>query len=70
MLLTRTQRDILRALDMTDAGLTVLCRQAAGRVCTGGTAGTRLIKQGHLDGFGMITDQGRALVVRAREMGW
>jgi hypothetical protein len=67
---TRIQKSIVKALGVSAAGLTVLCKQVAGRDAWGGIAGSKLVCQGHLDGFGNITNTGRAVVARARQMGW
>jgi hypothetical protein len=69
-MITRVQKGIVKALGVSAAGIAVLCKQVAGRECWGGAAGHKLVEQGHLDGFGKITDTGRAVVARAREMGW
>ncbi len=61
---------IALSLGVTPAGLRVLARQAKGRKAWGGNAGLKLIAQGYLDGFGDINAAGRAIVERARQMGW
>jgi len=66
---TRTDKIALN-LGVTPAGLKVLAKQAAARDAWNGNAGQRLVNQGYLDGFGKINDAGRALVERARQMGW
>lgn len=69
-MMTRLEKTITKTLGVSEAGLTVLCKQMAGRDAWGGIAGRKLVDQGHLDGFGKITDAGRAIVARARQMGW
>lgn len=83
---TREQRAIAKSLGVTPFALSVLTRHAAGRTdANGGMAGGMLRSAGFLELFerpvasgtstytfqrSRITDSGRALVARARAMGW
>lgn len=79
------RRDICVALNVSAAGLEILCRKAAGK---GGRTANGLQGMGYgapmaakpleagkylerdAKGVFRITDAGRAIVARAREMGW
>lgn len=81
---TREQRAIAKNLGVTPFALSVLTRHAAGRTDNnGGMAGRNLRASGLMESFvvfgegepfalhrSRITDAGRALVARARAMGW
>lgn len=69
---------IAQQLGVTEAGLRVLAKLAAGHAAWGGNAGHKLVEQGYvsLDETGTyhhaarITDAGREVVRKARAMGW
>jgi hypothetical protein len=57
-------------LGVTPAGLQYLAKRLAGRNGMRGSEAAKLRDQGHLDRRDNLTDTGRAIVERARQMGW
>jgi hypothetical protein len=78
MYITQLDKHVAKKLGVTPLGLAVLARMVAGGGVgrTAGMAGQKLIKQGYVqerEEYGVqrqITDAGREIVQRAREMGW
>ena len=72
------QSTISKQLGVTDAGIECLCKAVAHKEghafgagqWRGQGARDRLMRQGYIDFEHVITDAGRAIVKRARRMGW
>ena len=79
--IAKAELPIARELGVTATGLRVLakaCLHPEGLAKSGGSAKQALARAGHLDAIEVpggwfdyhVNDKGRALVARAREMGW